>query len=955
MPKKRKKLILIDSNALIHRAFHALPPLTTKDGKPSGAVYGVALTLLSVFEKFKPDYVVAAFDLRGKTFRHDRFKEYKAKRVKAPDELYEQIPVTRDLMKAFGIPVFEKQGFEADDIIGTISKDKKLDGEIERIIVTGDMDTLQLVDDDTKVFTLRRGIKDTFVYDEKQVRNRFSLGPDQIVDYKALRGDPSDNIPGVAGVGEKTATELLIKFKTLDGVYENVNYISPEGVQKKLKKGKKDAYLSQELAEIQTDVSVDLNLEKALADEVEGSESLVKFFEEMGFRSLVRRIGGDAKMTNGKEQMTKEVEIKIVEDKKDLEKVIKKIKKEKKLSYCLLTDSDKFYDARFLGLGIYVSGGESYFVSNAYMRYLQNVFKDAKIEKVGFNVKLDWQVMGSADDFQVPPSFAPLSGATEGRPTPSFAKGGKNKKSLHDITSWHDVQIMAYLLGLNADSLEKLILNEFGEELKYAGASLGQTNLLAETDDMKKKDVAERAMWVGKLGEIYKRKIGLEDPTSLRQAGATKGANAKEKKDARILGRLYQMLEIPLIPILARMEMAGVKVDKTILKKVSDLAKKEIETLEQKIYKLAGEEFNINSPSQVAPILYEKLKIPTTEIKRGKTGFSTDADQLRKVRDVHPIVPLIEEYREYFKIKSTYADALPNLVHNDGRIHTYFNQAVAATGRLSSSDPNMQNIPKRGRLADLIRESFVADKNKILVSADYSQIDLRVAAHLSNDAKMIEAFEKGKDIHSATAAWVNEIPESKIDKKKRNEAKSLNFGILYGMGLYGFMRDSGVSGERAKYFIDHYKKTFSGLTEFIEQTKKEARKKGYVETELGRRRYIPNIKASNVMLRNAAERMAINLPVQGLAADIMKLAMIAVTNYTTSLKLRSAGESNTNIRKKSDDIKLILQIHDELIFEVNEKIADKFMKDVKKVMEKVYKLKVPLTVDVTKGKNWEEL
>lgn len=879
---KRKKLILIDSNALIHRAFHALPPLTTKDGTPSGAVYGVALTLLSVFEKFKPDYVIAAFDLKGKTFRHEKFKEYKAKRVKAPDELYEQIPVTRQLMDAFGIPVFEKKGFEADDIIGTISKDKKLNGEIERIIVTGDMDTLQLVDDDTKVFTLRRGIKDTFIYDEQQVRNRFKLEPEQIVDYKALRGDPSDNIPGVAGIGEKGATQLLQKFKTLDGVFGNLEKIEPEGLRKKLEQGKKDAYLSQELAQIQMDVPVDLELDDARADQVENSQKLVDFFEKLGFSSLVRRIDKDGKTTKSKKPQHAQIEL--IGNADGLKKLEEKANKEKRFAYYPLAESDKYYEATCLGLGVYAGGGKSCFVGKADLPKLRKLFESKEVEKVGFNVKLDLQIV------------------EEG------------------MNNFQDVQIMAYLLGQNASDLEKLALKEFGVEFEHADATSGQTNLLSQTDESKKKNAAEKAFWISKLFEIYQNRFGGEG-----------------------LRGVYEKLELPLIPILARMEKSGVKVEKEILKKVSALAEKKLKELEREIFDLAGTEFNINSPSQLAPVLYDQLGISTAEIKKGKTGFSTDADQLRKIRDVHPIVPLIEQYREFFKVKSTYADALPALVGKDGRIHAHFNQAVAATGRLSSSDPNLQNIPKKGKLADLIRKSFVAGEKKLLVSADYSQIDLRVAAHLSGDAKMVEAFENDRDIHRATAGWVNGIPQKKVSEKQRNEAKSLNFGILYGMGQYGFMRDSGVSGKRAKHFIENYKQTFSGLSKFLEKTKAFAREKGYVETQLGRKRHIPNVRASNAILQSAAERMAVNLPIQGLAADIMKLAMIEA-----DLLLKKYNQKGTVVE-------MILQIHDELIFEIDEEKADGFAKEIKKAMEGVYQLKVPLKVDVSSGQNWQEL
>jgi DNA polymerase-1 len=401
-------------------------------------------------------------------------------------------------------------------------------------------------------------------------------------------------------------------------------------------------------------------------------------------------------------------------------------------------------------------------------------------------------------------------------------------------------------------------------------------------------------------------------------------------------------VEFPLVKILAHMEVSGVKVDKDVLKNVSDLAQKEIGKLEKNIHEMAGENFNINSPSQLANIIYEKLKISTVGIKRGKTGFSTNAEQLKKLFELHPIIPEVESYRELFKLKSTYADALPKLITEDGRIHAKFNQAVTATGRLSSSEPNLQNIPKRGSLAKEIRKAFVAEEGKVLLALDYSQIDLRAAAHLSSDKKMIEIFQEGRDIHRSTAAWVNKIEEEKVTPEQRSEAKSLNFGVLYGMGVYGFMRDSGVSRDRATFFIEKYMETFSGLKDHLEKTKEFARKFGYVETELGRRRYIPNINNSNHMVKTAAERVAINLPVQGLSADIMKLAMIKVEK-----------EISEGLAKK--EIALVLQVHDELIFEVDEKKVEEYEKKIKEVMQNVYNLKVPLVVESSIAVNWSEI
>lgn len=898
MTKKTKKtLVLIDSNALVHRAFHALPPLTKKDGTPSGAVYGFALTLLSVMEQLEPDHIMAAFDLKGPTFRHKKYKEYKATRTKAPDELYQQIPIIKDMLKAYGIPIYEKKGFEADDVIGTLSKDEKIEKEFDTVIVTGDLDALQLVDEDTKVFTLRKGIKDTVIYDEKAVKKRFELDPSQIVDYKSLRGDASDNIPGVKGIGEKTATKLLKEFGSLDGVYENIEKITPESVRKKLIGGKDDARMSFDLARIRTNVEIDLDLNSSDCSEL-SKQKLADFFREMEFFSLHKRIvdGGD----EGKIfQEEKKLTVSQIKNDKEFEDLIKEAKEQKEIAISMIMPvySVSSMKNKCLGMAMSVDGKRGYFSKDCENEKLCEILLDDSVLKVGFDLK-------------------------------------KEQKLFHEFkgkyfSNFFDVKIAAYLLDAGSKvELEKLVFKEFGAQLKHQDDSNGQASLLEDVSEFEFKKSAEKVAWTLILKKEFEKKI--EDISK----------DQKLKKGAS-LRTLFWKLEMPVVKTITQMETNGVKVLKENLENVSKLTEDALEGLEKKIHDLAKENFNINSPSQLAKVLYEKLEVSTVGIKKGKTGFSTNAEQLGKIRELHSIVPLVEKYRELFKMKTTYADALPGLVANDGRIHANFNQAVTATGRLSSSDPNLQNIPKRGELADKIRNAFVAEKDKILVSADYSQIDLRVAAHLSEDEKLIQAFKQGQDIHRATAAWVNGISPEKVTKKQRSEAKSLNFGILYGMGLYGFMRDSGVSKDRAQEFIDRYMENFSSLRKYIEQTKVFARENEFVETELGRRRYLPNINASNVMIRSAAERMAVNLPIQGLSADIMKIAMI-----------KTAELLNKKFNKTAS---LILQIHDELIFEVDKKVADDFGQELKKVMESVYELKVPLVVDVRQGKNWSDL
>jgi DNA polymerase-1 len=906
--KKKKTLVLLDSNALIHRAYHALPPLTNKEGQLTNAVYGYALTLFSVLEKIKPGYIVATFDLEGPTFRHEQYKEYKATRKKADDELYAQIPMVKEMLQAFNIPIYEKKGFEADDIIGTIVRDEKINDGIEKMIVTGDMDALQLVNENTKVFTLRKGITDTVIYDIERVKDRYNLSPIQIIDYKSLKGDPSDNIPGVKGVGDKTTTELLLEYETLDGIYENIDKIK-ETVRKKLELDKKNAYMSYELAQIKTDVPIDFKLEECEAKDYD-KQKLVDFLRRMGFHTLISRHFPDYQMEDGSDGNRKAIkmsEVEILADEKSLSKVSKLFKKADRIGFSGLGSDENCFTSEFQGFGLAVQEKDEirlFFAEKELFEVFMEILKETDLEIVGYNIKKDFQLLQKPLKEGVSEMFAKI----------------------------FDVQIAAYLLNSGTNNeLEKLIMEEFGQSLKHKTTKNGQASFLDDNVDNEKREVAEIAGW----------SLALFSPYSKKLQSIEKDQKKNDGKNKTILG-ILNSLETPLIRILANMEKAGIKVERQVLKSVSDLAQEEIEKLEKKIFEMAGDNFNINSPSQLADILYNKLKISTAGIRKGKTGFSTDAEQLKKLAGNHPIIAEIENYRELFKLKTTYADALPKLITEDGRIHAKFNQAVTATGRLSSSDPNLQNIPKRGKLAKEIRKAFVADKGKVLLALDYSQIDLRAAAHLSGDEKMIEIFQKGRDIHRSTAAWVNKIKEDEVIPEQRSEAKSLNFGVLYGMGVYGFMRDSGVSRDRANFFIEKYMETFSGLKDYLEKTKEFARKFGYVETELGRRRYIPNINNSNFQVKNAAERVAINLPVQGLSADIMKLAMIKVDEEI------SAGFS-----KK--EIALVLQVHDELIFEVDEDKADEYEKKIKKVMEDVYKLKVPLVVESSVAGNWSEI
>ncbi len=894
-----KKILIIDSNALIHRAYHALPPFTTKQGLLVNAVYGYITTLQSAIDKIKPDYIVATFDLPGKTFRHEKYAAYKANREKAPDDLYEQIPLVRQFLNTWGVPIIEKQGFEADDIIGSISKSLNHENGLEKYIVTGDKDTLQLVNDNTKIFTLGKGISDSVIFDEEKVIEKFKIKPSQIVDYKALRGDPSDNIPGVAGVGDKTATSLILEYGNLENVYKNLTKIKSKAVGAKLEKDKDKAFISKELAEIKQDLELDFDLEKSQKNDFY-NEKFRQFLISLEFKSLLKRFFSQEGTTT-----QKAFEIKAYQDIQnnfDWQNMVKDIEKVKKIGVFFENENREAKE-----FGLVLKQGEdfkNYFVGKKFINKFSEILKNKEVLKIGYDLKNSLGI---------------------------FVEKTENKKEAF-IDNFFDIQIASYLIKSGiSNKLEKLIFEEFGEELKYQTTQKGQASLLIDNSKGHQKELIEKAVWVYRLYEEYKNKIKFI---------AEEQGKLNNKKGN--LEKLLEELENPLMKILTKMEFWGVEVDKNIFEKVSNLANEKVKKLEEEIFQLSNKEFNLNSPIQLADILYNKLKISTEGIKKGKTSFSTNVDQLKKIEKQHPIIAKIIKYREIFKLKTTYADALPKLIAKDNKIHTTFNQTITATGRLSSSDPNLQNIPKKGELAKMIREAFIAPKGKKLIALDYSQIDLRVAAHVSGDPKMIEVFKNDRDIHQTTAAWVNNIDFKEVTKEQRSEAKSLNFGVLYGMGIYGFMQDSGVSRERAEFFIDQYMNNFKVLKEYLDRTKKYAANYGYVETEMGRRRYVSGINSSNFQIKNAAERIAINLPIQGLAADIMKKSMIDVERKVLN-------------NYKEQEVKMILQIHDELIFEVDEKLTDEFIQITKEVMESTYQLKVPLKVDFSVGSNWGEL
>ena len=953
---QKAKFMIIDGNALIHRSWHALPPLTTKKGEMVNAVYGFTAVLLKALREFKPEFVALTLDRKEKTFRHEQYADYKATRVKAPDELYAQIPRVKEIAVAFNIPIFELPGFEADDLIGTLAN--KVDGTVEKIIVTGDMDTLQLVNNHTKVFTMKRGLTDSMIYDEKAVRERYGLEPEQMIDFKALRGDPSDNIPGVKGIGEKTAAELLQEFGTLEEVYEYVEKLKTQNSKLKSKEEikerilnllvqyKDDALISKELATIKCDAKIDFKLDKARFGDFD-QEKLAKLFNELEFRSLLPRLQGlsrDAKKRLEKSEDYEQIDkfkrnlelfkYQLVDDDPStgsgqvkFDKFLKQLEKQKEFAFDTETGNFNPATAELLGISFSWQAGEAYYINfqitnsksqtnskfkiqnsknlslfnyqkneigveNEWLERLRPIFEDEKVKKYGHNVKYDIEVMASL---------------------------GINVKGVAA-----DSMVASYLLnpGSRQHNLDAVTFSKFNHS------------------KITKEDLQGRGRDKISFKEVPLEKLfnySCEDADFTYRLIKKLVPELKKQK----LEKLFKEIEMPLVLVLAKMEMNGIKINKQLLAGLGKSADKKISRLAQKIHKLAGMNFNINSTQQLREVLFEKLAIPVLGISKNKTGLSTGADELAKLKGQHPIIDLIQEYREVVKLSTTYIEALPKLVNKKtGRLHTSFNQTVTATGRLSSTEPNLQNIPIRTELGREIRKAFIAAKGYKLLSLDYSQIELRLAAHMSGDKKMISAFKKGEDIHTATAAAINGVALNQVTPEMRREAKATNFGILYGQGPHGLSQNADIPYVRAKEFIDQYFKVYGGVKTFVEETIELARGRGYAETLFGRRRFLPEINSSVTAVRKAAERMAINTPLQGTAADIIKVAMIKIAPLT------KGGEGG---------LKMLLQVHDELVFEVRSDLVKEMAKRIKEIMESVIKLKVPLAVDASEGDNWREM
>jgi DNA polymerase-1 len=908
MAKEEKPLLLLfDGNALVHRAFHALPPLTQpKTGELVNAVYGFASTLLKVFADFKPTHWAVAFDRPTPTFRHEMFEEYKAQRPATPEELKSQIKKVHQLVEAFHIPVFEIDGFEADDVLGTLSQQADEQG-IETIIVTGDNDMLQAVLPRVKTLAPRRTFTDTILYDEEAVEQKYGIKPEQLADLKALAGDVSDNIPGLPGIGEKTAAKLLQQYGSLQGIYDHIENITPGKLQDTLREYHTQAFRNKELSTIVRDVPIKLDLKTCQVSHYDRNE-VVRLFQELEFINLLPRLPHlpavqlwQAGMKADVSQLSA-VKSHIVNTETALEQLIGELEKAQGLAIEVETTGEKAVMADLVGMAISPARGKAFYIPLGHQGLnqppqlpltqvaarLKPILENASVGKIAYNGK---HVM------------AVLAGC------------GVKLENLN-----FDPMLAAYLLGDKSLGLKALAFNKLGIEIVTPAELTGTGKKQSSLSLLEVSRVADHAC--ASVDIVWSLRESLE--TELRKQG---------------LWQLFTEVEMALIPVLVAMEKDGILLDTDLLRGMSLEIGKQLLKLEKEIYGSVGHQFNINSPQQLGRVLFEDLKLPQS--RRTKTGYSTEASVMEALRGVHPVIEFILQYRQLSKLKSTYVDALPALInHKTGRVHTNFNQTGTTTGRLSSSDPNLQNIPIRSEVGNKIRKAIIAPTGAYLLSADYSQIDLRVLAHLSQDPGLIAAFAQDEDIHATTASKLFGIPADEVTPEMRRNAKTVNFGVIYGMSDYGLEQATNLSREEAAQFIALYFEKYPRVKEYLEATKEQARKLGYVQTVLGRRRFLPEINSANRMVREAAERMAINAPVQGSSADIIKIAMINLHREMEKRNLKS---------------KLLLQIHDELLFEVPEAEVGEMKSLVSELMPRAVELRVPAKIDIKLGKNWAEM
>ncbi|WP_326910005.1 DNA polymerase I [Sedimentibacter sp. MB31-C6] len=904
----KNKLMILDGNSLLFRAFYAMPPLKTKKGQYTNAVYGFLSMLYKLMDTYSPDYICVAFDPEKPTFRHEKYKDYKANRAKAPNELVEQFKLIRDVLSLHNIKCVEIEGFEADDVAGTLSNMAEKQGALV-YLVTSDRDYLQLIDDNIKVLLTKKGVTNINEMDIKSIEEDYGISPTQFVDLKALMGDQSDNIPGVAGVGEKTAIKLIKEYGSLDNIYENIENIKGK-LKDKLETDKMQAYMSQTLAAIIKDIPVEFEIEEYKVQEP-NKKNLIELYDELEFRSLKKKLMDTMDITettdsqislfdkdtkNNADDKFNFNNIIYVDNENLIKEIIDNINKTKKVAIKFLLDGERALYSDIISLGISDCSENIYYIDfekideEIILSSLRNIFESSSIMKVGHNLKNEIIML--------------------------------MKKNIELTNIYFDSEIGKYLLNPSEStySIDKLAYEyldaEYPSENDYLGTG--------------KKRVSFKEINLEKRKEYLFNYLNTIIKSEEKICSEIKELNMKD---------LYENIELPLIEVLAYMEYIGFKVDINMLNNLGKHFEEKISGLEKEIYELAGETFNINSPKQLSVILFEKLELPV--IKKTKTGISTDAEVLDKLKSEHKIVSLIVEYRQMVKLNSTYVEGLRNVADKQTeRIHSVFNQTIASTGRISSTEPNLQNIPTRTDEGRELRKAFVPEEGFVLCDADYSQIELRVLAHLANEENLIESFENHIDIHTKTASEVFHVKLDEVTSTMRSRAKAVNFGIVYGISDYGLSRDLDIPRKEAKVYIENYLTFYSNIDKYMKDIVEQGKRDGYVDTYFGRRRYIPELSSRNYNIRSFGERIALNTPVQGTAADIIKAAMVNVYKKLKTNKMKS---------------RLILQVHDELIVEAFEPELEFVKRIIKDEMENVIdNFKVRLEADVNVGGSWYE-
>jgi DNA polymerase-1 len=911
-----KKLVLVDGHALAYRAFFALPVdgFSTSRGALTNAVYGFTMMLLRALQEEGPDFIAVTFDAPAATFRHEEFEDYKAHRPPMREEMRSQMARIREVVQAMNIPTFEVPGYEADDLIGSLAQ-QATEQDLETIIITGDNDTLQLVSPTVKVVTPgghRQKFSDAKLYDEEAVRERYGIDPPLVADYKGLVGDKSDNIPGVAGVGDKTARQLIQQFGTVEQIYEHLDEIDSTRARKALGGQHEQALLSKHLATIITDVPIKLDLEQCRTSDYD-RDQVMTLFRELEFRSLVQRLPESDReqvqqMTFFTQAPLEAGEHTAVVTEEQLTSLVNELSRSPRIAFDVETTGPDAMTAELVGLSFAAEAGRAFYVPVGHwlaqdaggqlpvasvVEQLRRVLEDSSIAKAAHNGKYDLTVL-----------------------------------TRHGIAVYgldFDTMIAAYLVepSRRGFGLKDLAWSKLGLEMKPI------TDLIGKGRDqitLAQVSIADAAAYAAADADATLRLVGVLEEELLQSEQWA----------------LFRDVEMPLVQVLMDMEMAGVALDTDELMQISASMHQRIQALEKEIHALAGHAFNVNSTQQLGEVLFEELGLPVKA--KTKTGYSTRASVLEELKDLNPIIDLILEHRQLTKIKSTYVDALPLLVNRDtGRVHTSYNQAGTVTGRISSSDPNLQNIPVRTELGRHVRGAFVAQEGWMLLGADYSQVELRILAHIAQDPDLLAAFARGEDIHASTASTVFDVPLSAVTAAMRRIAKIINFGIIYGMGEYGLAQRTDLSVEEAREFIANYFGRYEQVEEYVERTKEEAREKGYVSTLLGRRRYFPELQSTSrahAGVKRAAEREAINMPIQGSAADILKIAMVRLG--------RALKEEDLAAR-------MILQVHDELVLEVPREEVEPVARLVSSTMENAWALDAALKVDLKVGRNWEQM